>query len=318
MSIILTILKILGIILLVILGVILLLILLILFVPIRYRAEGKLENGEKPQLSARITWAFPVIAFRIRYAGELEYGLRVLGIRIFPGKGTKSGDAKKQKSPAETPNQHELSETGANSQSTDSDTNKATTDSDIHHADQDPTDQPAADTPTQEPQDPPPSGLIDKLDHYLQKFLGWLEQLQENAENAVQSLCEKISSVKAKIDHYLGILNARYTQELLAKLWNVLGRILSHIKPRKFSASLTIGTGDPASTGNILAIHGMLYPLIGDHISITGDFENKYTAGDFFLKGRIRLAVLLYHSLRILLDRRFHKLLGQLKKGGTN
>ncbi len=81
LTILLTILKILGITLLVLLGLVLLLVLLILFAPLRYKVEA--EKYEKLKVNARVRWCFPLIQARFLMEEGSSLCLRVLGIPIF-------------------------------------------------------------------------------------------------------------------------------------------------------------------------------------------------------------------------------------------
>ncbi len=80
MSVVLLILKIIGIILLVLLGLLLLAVLSALLVPARYRFEG--EFREKASFRAKVSWFFSVFSFRVEYDGELKQKFRIFGIPI--------------------------------------------------------------------------------------------------------------------------------------------------------------------------------------------------------------------------------------------
>ncbi|WP_026652185.1 hypothetical protein [Butyrivibrio proteoclasticus] len=94
LSIVLTVLKIIGIVLLSVLGVVLLLLLLILFVPIRYRIDGNipetlLEDGIDPKsIWARVkfSWLLHIISGGLEYPDKMEFTLKIFGIRILPKK----------------------------------------------------------------------------------------------------------------------------------------------------------------------------------------------------------------------------------------
>ncbi len=81
LAVILTILRIVGIVLLVILGVVLLALLLVLFVPIRYGAKASYD--ERPLANATASWLCHLVSFRLDYEEKLSYSLRVLGINVF-------------------------------------------------------------------------------------------------------------------------------------------------------------------------------------------------------------------------------------------
>lgn len=81
MSVILLILKIIGILLLALLGLLLFVILLVLFVPVRYRITGEVEDEISVHLS--VTWLLHLITWRGAYEqGEFDSGLRIFGIRL--------------------------------------------------------------------------------------------------------------------------------------------------------------------------------------------------------------------------------------------
>ena len=62
-SVLLSILKILGIVLLVLLGILLVFLLLILFVPVRYKVSAERDSGDEQTLQAqvKITWLFHIL-----------------------------------------------------------------------------------------------------------------------------------------------------------------------------------------------------------------------------------------------------------------
>lgn len=85
MGVVISILKILGIILLVILAVLILALLVILFVPVRYRAKGEVPAEGNPHGIVRVTWLLHLASFRLEYdSGKYEnsfhWDFRILGI----------------------------------------------------------------------------------------------------------------------------------------------------------------------------------------------------------------------------------------------
>ena len=85
MSIILTILKVIGIILLIILLIILAILLLVLFVPIRYSAGGRKE-GDVLEFSGKVTWLLRAVTVQLGYEpgrAGLTKDLRIFGISLF-------------------------------------------------------------------------------------------------------------------------------------------------------------------------------------------------------------------------------------------
>ena len=81
MSIILFILKLLGILVLILLGLVLGVLLLILLVPVRYRIEGSYYEQLKGK--ARITWLLHIVSVTAAFEDEFSVGIRLFGFRLF-------------------------------------------------------------------------------------------------------------------------------------------------------------------------------------------------------------------------------------------
>ena len=81
LSVILGILKIIGLILLAVILVLLFLLLLLLFVPIRYRLTGHYE--EKPEAEAEVSWLLKLVRATVRYRDGLSVQARLLGFKVW-------------------------------------------------------------------------------------------------------------------------------------------------------------------------------------------------------------------------------------------
>ena len=89
---------------------------------------------------------------------------------------------------------------------------------------------------------------------------------------------------------------------------------MKSLKPKKFEAAFVVGTDDPASTGEILAVCGMLYPILGPQVNVVGDFERKRLEGHLLLKGKIRFFTFLRVAVKIYFNKDIRKLYKLLKK----
>lgn len=85
MTVVLMILKVIGILLLAVLGILLAALLLVLFVPFRYSVQG--EYREKLSVCARVSWLLRLVSVRVSYDRTLEWSVRAAGIRILSGPG---------------------------------------------------------------------------------------------------------------------------------------------------------------------------------------------------------------------------------------
>ena len=79
-SVLLTLLKILGIAILVILGIVLVLLLIVLFVPVRYRIKGYYKEDFVCHL--RATWLLHLVSVSVDFEKELITSIKILGMDI--------------------------------------------------------------------------------------------------------------------------------------------------------------------------------------------------------------------------------------------
>ncbi len=63
-----------------------------------------------------------------------------------------------------------------------------------------------------------------------------------------------------------------------------LGEIIRHVLPRKLEVFGIVGTGDPASTGQIMAIQGMLYPWHKGNIRLDRILKRNISKENFTSK----------------------------------
>ena len=97
LSIILTILKIIGLILLSIIGLVLVILLAVLLVPIRYEAEAAMAEN-KPTAKARISWLLRFLCVRVRFGEDgLHYLVKVCGFSVLDSDKPKAEKPEKQK-----------------------------------------------------------------------------------------------------------------------------------------------------------------------------------------------------------------------------
>lgn len=87
-------------------------------------------------------------------------------------------------------------------------------------------------------------------------------------------------------------------KEIFKALGKLLKRLIKGILPGNLFLKGTIGTGDPTTTGYVLALAGMLTAKFGNDIQVKGDFT-KATAEDIEIrvKGKIILGQLLWAVL---------------------
>ena len=281
-TILLTILKVLGILLLILLITVLTLLFLVLFVPVRYRVALCRKEGEENGISvnAKVSWLLHLVNASFCYPQSAFLRVRVFCFTLFRSdrlkprsdQPQKAPSREKKKSKAEKPEEKKKKKTAEHAESTTEAETKAETETKARAEDA--------------PQPTPLKGVKGLLAR-LKEFFRKLRSLFQNIRYTITQICDKIKHIANNIQYYLNILKS----DTFSRAWKVCSgqafSLLKSIFPGKWRGSLVIGTGDPAGTGQLLAVYGMPYPLLGAHISVTPDFERKILEGELFAKGKI-------------------------------
>ena len=90
--------------------------------------------------------------------------------------------------------------------------------------------------------------------------------------------------------------------------------ILRDIFPRKGKIRLRFGLGDPAETGQVLAILAAVYPVFRGNLDVTPDFDNAALEGTADVSGRVIVGVILFWIFLLLTDRRLRNLIAEARK----
>ncbi len=314
LHIILLILKIIGIVLLCLLGILLLALCSVLFVPVRYRIEITRKEGEnQPPVVVRvkITWLLHFLNILIRYPAEVMVRVRIMIFTILKmpsEKGETKQEAKQEK------NLPKSKKSAVRKGKKTEDENKAAIlKTEKQSSDQEVELQTEGDVPKS---DKTPS-FMDKLralPEIIKKIIHKIKSLFENIQYTIQRLCDKMKSISDTIQYYKDVVESDIFQRSFRLCKGELTAILKSLKPQKFEAKLIVGMDDPAATGKILSICGMLYPVLGGQVDVVGDFERKRIEGRVYIKGRIRFWTFLRVAVRIYFNQDIKKLLKLLKK----
>lgn len=159
--------------------------------------------------------------------------------------------------------------------------------------------------------------FFQKIARFFRRLLGFFRAARvffSKILYTIRNICGKIEHVKEVIGYYCGVLKSEEGQKSIALVKRELGRLLRHIAPTRLTGSLTLGMEDPAATGQIVAILSMFYPIYGNNVSITPDFDEKCIRGSLYLKGRIRVFTLIRIAWRVYFNKDVKKFLHMLKR----
>ena len=290
LTVLLLILKILGIVLLVFLGILLALLLIVLFVPVRYQGSGYREEGDPVpvHVQLKVTWLLHLVRVSFIYPEEAFLKVKVLFFQILPAKEKKKKASNKKEADGKKP-KTDKKEAG-------SDVSDTTSDQKIsdegNAADED--------------------GGDDR--RTLLDFVRKLFSAIRNIKYTIRKIYDKINHIIHNIRYYIKILQTESFKRAFMLCREQLLRLMKIVLPRKVSGTFTIGMEDPAATGQILSIYGILYPLIGDSITVIPDFEKPVMEGSFRFKGKITAFTLIRIAAKIYFDKDLKRVICLFKK----
>ena len=306
------ILSILGILLLILLGIALVVILLVLFFPVCYKMSGK-KNAEEMQFAAKIKWLFGLVRVSYSYPVPGKLLAKVLFFTVYD-----SSAEKKNSAPGEdtrtAPNKditeaaQETSRTSEPSDASEPSDTSVTSgqtllsdDTDMAKTDTATDTEASADAKTSAEENTPGPQLETSTSG---KLAGFFEKIRYT----IRKICDKIKYILKNISFYRELWNDPDTKGLLQHAGKRIGHILKRLRPRKLEVNARVGTGSPDTTGYLYGIYGMILPKLGKGVCITPDFEQAILEGDFKASGHFTIACVLFHSARLLMDKRLQQL----------
>ena len=289
LTVLLLILKILGIVLLVLLGILLAFLLIVLFVPVRYQGSGYREEGDPVpvHVQLKVTWLLHLVRVSFIYPEEAFLKVKVLFFQILPAKEKKKKASNKKEADGKKPK-----------------TDKKEVGSDVSDT--------ASDQISDEGNAADEDGGDDR--RTLLDFVRKLFSAIRNIKYTIRKIYDKINHIIHNIRYYIKILQTESFKRAFVLCREQLLRLMKIVLPRKVSGTFTIGMEDPAATGQILSIYGILYPLIGDSITVIPDFEKPVMEGSFRFKGKITAFTLIRIAAKIYFDKDLKRVICLFKK----
>ena len=306
LHILLIILKIIGIIIAVILGLVLLLLLILLSVPVRYRLDASMP-GEIKESSAygRVTWLLRLIRIDVSFEEqELKWRVRI----AWKSFGSEQEDhsvktdiektetakiesekeethEKRNTAPKENRKEQRVESSSRLSEmEEESEEEKRTVESNktVPENVEERTGKKTEEIPESTPEK---AGRFAKIKCTIVKFCDKIKHTIGHAE-------EKLDSISEKKEKIMKELEDPVHRKAFSKVKKEAGKLLKRWKPKVIKGEVQFGFEDPYHTGQALAGLSMIYPFIGDHLSVEPDFERRILKGDVKVRGRFRMAPL--------------------------
>ncbi len=314
MGIVLGILGILGKVLLCLLGILCVLVLLLLFYPIKYQAEAEWRDGVRVQ--GRLHWFWFLVRISASYEEEFQWKIRILGfdlMKIMEGK--PGGRRKKSRNRPDGNSNHRQVREDAGKESHHGNAGAGEegdgfsggiqmieegegsnegirmgeqeegSNEGVQRGEQEENFQKSTETLWEKWEGRNP---FKKLWHKFRQFFKACKRFIEN-------LRRKAGYVK----DMSSLLREDNSRELVCILKDNVIHLWRKLKPKVLRGHLLFGTGDPASTGEILGLFAILYAWYGRGIRIVPDFERKILEGELFARGGISIFTFLLVYVRV-------------------
>lgn len=318
-AVLLTILKIIGIVLLVILGIMLFLLAVLLFVPVRYSVKGTVDNNITAE--GKISWLCSIFRYDFTFQEQdLNSEVRIFGFRPKKKERVSEEELEEEAVPEVKDEVEEVvsdlvsntveeddSEGKISKSVIESDSDKISPEEAAGRREQNP--EMDFHTGRQNRKSSRPSGknifmrMWDKIKSFMKKI-----------KNFFIGIRKRLTGFKEFVVKVKEIVTDTKNQYAVRRLWEELLYLLKHFGFRKIHTELTFALADPALTGQVLGILCMMPFLYQYDFHIFPDFESEsyYIRGSYDVKGRIRLIFLLVTAIRLLADKDIRSFLKKL------
>lgn len=308
------ILKIIGITLASILGFVLFVLLVVLFVPIRYRARV-IYKPEHLEVIGRVSFLFSLLSVTVRYLEKLTYKGRLFGFVFLNSEKKKKEKEKKPKNKKKQSKEEKIEQKEEIQLPEQVEQQKQEEPILVEE-------EKIPESLTQEQEEPTWDDVLEEVEQEEAKEADTKDKLSffEKISLKISQIRETIDNVIAKVrkiwhqkEEVQKILEKSGTKRALSFVFGKVIKILRHILPRKLKGYLIFGSGDPATTGKVLAVLGIVYAKTGPLIEITPNFVEKQLECDLEIEGKIQIIVLVVIAVQVILNKDVRRLMKDVK-----
>lgn len=303
-SVLLILLKIIGIVLLVLLGLFLVLLMIVLFVPVRYRLKGYYKDAFV--FKGKISWLLHIVSISIDYNNKMISSVKIFGIDASRFLSNKTTHNNKTENVAKEQDINIRDEKKLSAHIN-------TEDSSFKY--------PIEDIASQENRDNIAAEDDNEYENpsLWQNIVNKIKGLYRKAKNRFESLYIKIKNFfhackynKEKLKRYIQIIQKEEVSLAFSLCKNRIFKMIKHIAPKKIKIQCRIGMEDPSITGYLIGLYNLLSEKRRKQIIMEADFEKPILEGEFYISGFCNSFTILYQILCIISNsncRSFYKLL---------
>ena len=312
MGVVLSILSVLGKVILWLLGILFVLLLCILFYPIKYQLEAEFQQNVRMQ--GRIQWLWFFLRLHFSYQETFQWKLRLFGLdvmKLLEGDGgtkqnkhqkKKETKEKKREADKQAAQREHIAERNGRQDSDDAagvqDNSTERTSVDVHVPDRIKGNEPDIGETIESSDVPSRQNFFQKIIQFVKKWCSKLSGFISGAKR----LCRRLRKKAEFAREMLSLFRSDNSKALVCIMKDNVVHLWRKLKPKVFRGHLVFGTGDPASTGEILGLFAILYAWYGDNIQIVPDFEGKVFEGKVFMRGKISVFTILLVLIRVFLS----------------
>ena len=131
----------------------------------------------------------------------------------------------------------------------------------------------------------------------------------------IWSRLQQAAGIPEKIQQLLDFVEDYHLKELFAEGKAELNGLWRHYRPRKAAGYLRFGTGDPALTGELTGVLYLLLPAVSE-VQLEPDFNDAMLQMELELYGRIRVCYLAATAWRLFRNKKLRRLIAKIRKKG--
>lgn len=154
-----------------------------------------------------------------------------------------------------------------------------------------------------------------------------IANIEKNSK--IYSIVENIKAFFNKIKNFIIVIvekikfaqnfNDKYSiRDLISVTWRLIIKLFKNLGLKKFEVNGVVGFDNPCDTGKILGAVSVIQSFLPLSVNVEGNFKEKELTGDFNIKGRTNLWLILFPLLKYILTRPVWPVVKDYWKGELN